>query len=235
MFNNSIAFSKSSNGIFDPTIAPLIKLWARGAIIKRVPPPEMIKDTLSLVDYKQINVEGNRVFLSKKGMCADFGGIAKGSIIDRMVEMLKNHGAENGLVNAGGDIRVFGEKEWQIGIQHPRKERDVLLTLKLKNQSIATSGDYQRFYMVGEKRYHHILDPRTGYPADKSMSATVITPKATDADALATIAFILGPEKGIEMLEQLEDTEGIIVDASGKIFTTSALKSLVEKIGDRIN
>ena len=135
------------------------------------------------------------------------------------MEVLRRAGVKNASVNAGGDIRLIGDRRgrpWRIGIQHPRDAEKVLATLSLQDTSVVTSGDYERFFIKDGVRYHHLFDPRTGYPASRCMSATVVAPNAALADALATAAFVLGPEKGLSLLERYPGVEGLLVGADGK-------------------
>ncbi|MBN1621668.1 MAG: FAD:protein FMN transferase [Endomicrobiales bacterium] len=223
LLEKAIHFSEESDGIFDPTVVPLVNLWKKSAKTKTLPTLKELNYAKKNINYKKIRIKGTGVYLPVKGMSLGLGAIAKGFIVDKMVNSIKELGIENGIVNAGGDIRAFGKREWKIGIQHPRNPAKVLFVLKIKNQSIATSGDYERFFLLNGKRYNHIIDPRTGYPADKSISATVITSKAADADALATIAFILGPKDGIAFISKIDETECVIIDPAGKVFATSGL------------
>ena len=159
------------------------------------------------------------------------GGIAKGYGIDRAMKVLQEQGIDHALVDAGGDIKVMGTrngKPWEMAVKHPREEERALAALRVSNTSVATSGDYERFFEYDGKRYHHIFDPRTGHPATGGMSATVVAPNAEFADALATALCVMGPEKGLALIEQLDRVEALMFDMDGKVNVTEVLKEQVE-------
>ena len=207
-------FSELSGGAFDITVSPLKELWRFDSPNPSVPLPGQLASALTLVGYQNIQLEAGRVRLLEPKMKLDLGGVAKGYAVDCAVEFLKKRGARSGLVDAGGDVRLWGKKpyggEWQIAIRHPRERKKLIRVGKIALSSVATSGDYERFFIKNGKRYHHILDPHTGYPASGCVSATVWTRTATDADILATAVFVLGPEKGMELVERLDDVEALI-------------------------
>jgi thiamine biosynthesis lipoprotein len=167
------------------------------------------------------------VFLEKPGMRISLGGIAKGYAVDRAVEVLRESGIQGGIVSAGGDLKAFGKREdggpWKVGVRNPRDPSKNISVIPVSNLAVATSGDYERYRVVGGRRYHHIIDPRTGYPSRGCMSVTVVTEQALEADALATAVFVLGPERGRALLEKLPDVEGILVDGDGRIVASSGL------------
>jgi thiamine biosynthesis lipoprotein len=171
---------------------------------------------LPLVDFHQIGVDENRVSLGRTGMRIDLGAIAKGYIVDRAVRFLKDRGVTAGLVEAGGDLRLFGKpphrENWRIGILHPRKPNQSLFgVLDVDSGSVTTSGDYERTFTEDGKRYHHLIDPATGYPADECISVTIIAETAMLADAWATAVFIMGPERGMALLESQAGVEGMMI------------------------
>ncbi len=197
----------------------------------KVPKEEDILRLKKLVNYRDIIiVDENRreIKLARSGTGIDLGGIAKGYAVDRACEILRAHNIEYALVNAGGDIRVLGGKPdgkpWRIGIQHPRYSDSVLDVVEVKDKVVVTSGDYERYFIVDGRRYHHILDPGNGYPASRCMSVTIVTNSALKGDALATGVFVLGPEKGMELIERLPEVEGLIVASEGNIEVSSGLK-----------
>ncbi|MBD3410285.1 MAG: FAD:protein FMN transferase, partial [Ignavibacteriales bacterium] len=152
------------------------------------------------------------------GAALNFGAVAKGYAVDRAARILDEAGIEEYLINAGGEIAMRGE--WTIGIQHPRKRDATYATLTLEDAALGTSGDYERYFIADGTRYHHLLDPRTGRPARKAQSATVIAEDATTADALATAAFVLGPELGVRLIEKIDGADALIIDADGEEHTT---------------
>jgi thiamine biosynthesis lipoprotein len=218
-----------SEGGFDVSVGPLAQLW-RTARERKIPPPlDEIERTLSLVDFRNILVDGKKgVFLGKERMAVDLGGIAKGYGVDRAYQVLKRLGYENLIVKAGGDMRVGGSKfgqPWTIGIQHPRVPERLIARIAAAEESIATSGDYERFFIHEGRRYHHILNPGSGYPAEGCQSVTVFHREGITADALSTAIFVLGPEKGYALCLKLAGVECIIVDREGKTTFTPGLKA----------
>ncbi len=202
MLKRSKAYCRKYKGIFDVTIGPLSNLWGFSEDKEIIlPEKKTIKKLTKLVNYDDMDINENdtTVFLKKKGMSIDLGGIAKGYAIDRGSAVLKNMGITNFILNAGGDIYVSGTKDketlWKVGIKHPRHSNDLIASFDLQDYAVATSGDYERFKIINGKRYHHILDPGTGYPGTLSESSTILAPTAEEADATATYVFLLGWEK----------------------------------------
>ncbi|MCL0076588.1 FAD:protein FMN transferase [Dehalococcoidia bacterium] len=229
VLERSLYFASISDGAFDPTVKPLVDLWMEKVRAwGRLPTTDELGEALALVDWGNLMVDEDkgRVRFLKEGMAITLGGIAKGYAVDRASEVLQESGIERALVDIGGDIRGFGPESWRIAIQHPRDEYEWLEVIDLKNAAVATSGDYRRFFLLGERRVHHILDPKTGQPADAVMSVTVIAGNCLDADALTTLVFVLGPEKGKELLNSLE-VAGLIVDSAGEIIMSEAWVSQV--------
>ncbi len=199
MVKRAKAYCKKYKGVFDVTIGPLSDLWGFSTDKEIVlPKDKTIKALDRLVNYKylEINETDTTVFLKKKGMSIDLGGIAKGYAIDRGSAVLKKWEITNFILNAGGDIYVSGTKDketsWKVGIKHPRKNNDLIAEFNLKDYAVATSGDYERFKIINGIRYHHILNPATGYPGRLSQSSTVLAPTAEEADATATYVFLVG-------------------------------------------
>ena len=218
-----------SEGGFDVSIGPLAQLWRMARERKRPPSPNEIEKALGLVDFRNILVDGKKgVFLRKEKMAIDLGGIAKGYAVDRAFEVLRRLGYKNLLVNAGGDLRVGGLKfgqPWSIGIQHPRIPERMIARISAAEESIATSGDYEKFFIHEGRRYHHILNPGNGYPAEGCQSVTVLHKEGITADALATAIFVLGPERGYALCKRFDGVECIIVDQEGKITFSPGLKT----------
>ena len=190
--------------------------------LNRSPTDNEIKETLKTVGYENIFIK-NKYAELKPNTKITLGGIAKGYIIDKAIEVLKNNNINHALVNAGGDMRAIGNKgkdNWQIALQNPRDKKDSITTIQLNNKAVATSGDYERYFDDNFK-FHHIVDPRTGYSATELISVTILTDKAIDADALATSVFVLGKEKGLELIENLENTEGLIITSEKEIIKSS--------------
>ncbi|MCA9001158.1 MAG: FAD:protein FMN transferase [Planctomycetes bacterium] len=224
----SLAVAEATHGAFDPTFASVGKLWDFKAIPPKLPSDAEIAEALKNVGYKrvQVDLEGHRIALPK-GTRIGLGGIAKGYGVDRAMAVLLKHGIQNGIVNAGGDLKALGTKfgePWRIAIKHPRKGVKPVAIIPLSNVCLVTSGDYERFFMVDGKRYHHILDPRSGRPAVGCISATVLAPDAAFADALATAMVVLGPTEGLKVIEAIPRVEALLVDLDGNVFRSSGLK-----------
>ncbi len=218
VIREGIYWSQQSGGAFDITIQPLVQLWDLDGEKELIPSNRTLKKTASLVNYKNIEIVDHQVKLNRVGMAINVGGLAKGYAVDRAVSLLRSK-VENGIVNAGGDLYAFGQKtpttSWNIGLQHPRKPQELLAAFALKNRAVATSGDYQRYFIKDGVRYHHIFDPQTGMPARGMTSATIITREAMEADALATAVFVMGPDKGIEWVDSMENVEAMLVLRGG--------------------
>jgi len=227
VIREAINFSEITGGAFDITCRPLINLWKKAKKEKVIPSPQEIKEALSLVGYEKILLEGDMIRFKQKGMQIDLGGIAKGYAVDRAIEALRKNGIRRALVNAGGDLYALGNgpggEKWKVGIQDPREEDKLLGIIKVKDVGVATSGDYQRYFTftIEGKRLSHIVNPKTGQTVqDVPMSVTVIAPDATTTDALATGVFVLGPQKGMELIESLPQVEGMIISEGMKRITS---------------
>ena len=230
VIQRGIHWGRLSNGAMDISIGPAILLWRFNSESPALPDPQKLINAASLIDYRDISIEGSSIGLKKLGMSLNLGAIGKGYAIDRAVDILKFSGIKSGLVNAGGDLMAFGSKKgtkpWRIGLQHPRRPEEIIASLDLTDKAMATSGDYQRYFIHDKKRYHHILKPEDGWPSDKSMSATVIADTVTDADALSTALFILGDKKGIDLINSLEGVEGMILSKIGSVSFSSGFHNL---------
>jgi thiamine biosynthesis lipoprotein len=227
-------YNELSEGAIDVTVGPLMDLWGFAEDTPRVPPPDRIRAALALVDSKDLllNERERTAFLRRAGMKLDMGAVAKGYATEKALQVLKNHGITQALLDAGGNIRVLGRNTfnapWRIGIKDPRKSDAIAAILPLEDASAVTSGDYYRFFESGGKRYHHILDPRSGYPADRHMSVTVVTKDAGLADILSTVFFVLPPEKSLEMAEKMAGVELFLISADGRIRHTPSLAGRIE-------
>jgi thiamine biosynthesis lipoprotein len=218
ILREAVEIAAASDGAFDPTILPLTQLWSfdTGG---RLPTDEEIRQALRRVDYTRLEIDPSGTVRLPEGFGLDLGGIAKGAVVDLLAGVLDERIGSDYLIDAGGDILLSGLKEgrrpWVIAIRHPRRPDGFAgkLSLGLRNGKIAvvTSGDYERYFEQDGRRYHHILDPHTGYPAAGPASVTVIAPSCALADALATAAFVLGPERGLDLLERTEGVEGLIL------------------------
>ncbi|NOY87700.1 MAG: FAD:protein FMN transferase [Deltaproteobacteria bacterium] len=224
--------ARRSSGAFDPTMGKVIRLWGFDGDNPGIPSPAELDAAMKTVGYARLKMGSGGEAASTGPVWIDLGGVAKGYAVDAAVHVLEKEGVKAGIVNAGGDLRAFGKrpgrKTWRIGIQDPDKPQGMAGVLDLVDGSVATSGDYERYFTVDGVRYHHILDPKTGRPARSGLrSTTVITSDCVLADALATAAFVLGPEKGLDLLERMPDVEGVLIAGGGRILKTSGTGSVV--------
>jgi thiamine biosynthesis lipoprotein len=225
----ALRISELTRGAFDPTVGALFNVWDFSGEDGYVPSEEEVIDLLPLVDYKKILIEENesKAGLSAAGMRLNLGGVAKGYIVGKAQEALKRVGVEWGIIKAGGDMAVFQKgngEPFTIGIQNPREAGRLLGKITIAEGAMATSGDYERFFIKDGVRYHHILDPETGYPAKRSRSVTIIADDPTGADGLSTGVFVMGAKEGMELIETLDGVEAVIVDPDGRVQVSSGLK-----------
>ncbi|MCF6192706.1 MAG: FAD:protein FMN transferase [Kangiellaceae bacterium] len=216
----SIHYSKLTNGAFDVTFSSLGYLYD---FKKKLKPTQIEIDRLtSSIDYQSIILlpETSSIKFKNKNTRIDLGGIAKGHAVDQCIKLLEAAGIKNAFVSAGGDSRVIGKKNdrlWYIGIRDPRDSKKLIVNLPLEEVSISTSGDYERFFIKNNVRYHHILDPKTGDSARDSQSVTILASNSTEADALSTSVFVLGPKKGLALINSIPDISAVIIDKHGKM------------------
>jgi len=221
--------SEQTNGAFDITFSSVGYMYDYRL---RVAPSEaQIKKALPAIDYRRITLDAAKrtIFFEREGMRIDLGGIAKGYAVDRGIEILKKHGITHGLVTAGGDSRVLGDRRgrpWIIGIRDPRRKDGVVARIPLANEAISTSGDYERYFEAGGVRYHHIINPKTGHSATGVWSATVIGPDATTTDGLSTSVFVLGPKAGLALVDKIPGVEAVIIDAEGRMLFSRGLRDI---------
>ncbi|MGN1377746.1 MAG: FAD:protein FMN transferase [Dorea sp.] len=217
LIETGIYYSELSDGAFDITISPVSMLWDFKSESPSVPSQETIEEAVSHVDYHTIVIEGNTVQLTDPQAGIDVGALAKGYIADRLKEYLQEEGVEHALINLGGNVLAMGTKtdgsDYNIGIQKPFDETGEPVTaVKIADESVVTSGIYQRYFEQDNILYHHILDPRTGYPCENNLySVSIITDSSLTADALSTTCFLLGYEKGMELINQLDDADAVFI------------------------
>jgi thiamine biosynthesis lipoprotein len=246
VLQRSVEFSKMTDGAFDVTIGPLVALFRKAKESKVAPGEEQIALARSKVGFEKLNLdsENQTVQFADKGMLLDLGGIAKGYAIDKAIEAAQRCGAIGAMVDIGGDVRCFGlppkgRDHWLIGLQDPNSAIEGMeggglrLVLKITNEAVATSGDYQQFVLIEGKRYSHIMDRRTGTSAEGLSSVTIITDNATDADALATAVSVMGAEKGLALIEKMPNTEAILITPQPKyeIIKTSGAEKHIKSAG----
>lgn len=236
VIQRSLYYSEISNGKFDISIGPIVKLWNIGTDKARVPSAEEIKAKLPLVNYRNIllDEENHKVMLKQKGMIIDLGAIAKGYAADEIIKVLEENGVKHALINLGGNIFAMGSKpdntKWRLGVQDPVKPLgEYLGVVEVENKSVVTSGVYERYLEKNGKRYHHILDTKTGYPVDNSLlSVSIIADKSIDADALSTTTFSLGLDEGMKLIESLEGVDAVFVTSDFSVYVSSGLKNNFE-------
>lgn len=209
----SLAMSNFTEGAFDITITPLVDLWN---IKERTTPPtdDEIKEAQAKVDYKKVTLKP----FSLGGATLDLGAVAKGYVADKLVEYFKNQGVEDAIIDLGGNVALIGEHT--VGIRNPKNPDEIFAVMTLKDTSAVTSGAYQRYFEYDGKRYHHIIDPRTGKSADSGIaSVTVVSPSSMYADALSTSIYILG-EDALSLCAEFNDADAIIIKEDGSVITT---------------
>lgn len=236
------ALSKQGDYLFDPGIGQLIKLWGFQAdeFKAELPAKADIQAWLaSKPSIADITINGSTISSRNRNVALDFGGYLKGVALDRAAAILRAQGINNALINIGGNIMALGSKEgkkWRVGIQHPRQSGPMATVSLNDGEAIGTSGDYQRFFEVDGKRYAHLLDPRTGYPADHTQAVTVLIPTGpragTLSDATSKPVFIAGPEHWREMARKMDVGLVLRVDRDNHIFVTEALRQRLEFIGN---
>lgn len=214
----AVEYSRQTDGAFDVTVGPVVKLWREAEETGALPPEEDIAQAGSKVGFEKLILdrENKTVRFKVDGMRLDLGGIAKGYAIDLAIEAMQKAGAIGGLVDVGGDVRCFGppsdsKESWLVGLQDPSVENQLLLVLKLRGVAVATSGGYRRFAEIDGKKYSHIINPQASSAADELVSVSIVARTATAADALATAVSVMGREKGLALVESLAQTEAILV------------------------
>ena len=223
----SLDISVLTHGAFDITYESIGQYYDFRE--RRRPDAATIQEGLERIDYRLVEVdrlEGTVRFL-EPGVRINLGGIAKGYVVERAVNLLRSRGIRHAIVTAGGDSRLLGDRRGQpfmVGIRDPRNEGEVALTMPLEDEAISTSGDYERYFEEDGTRYHHIIQPTTGEPAGGVRSATIVGPDAVLTDALSTSVFVLGVDRGLRLIATLPDYEGIVIDAEGRLFYSDGLQ-----------
>jgi thiamine biosynthesis lipoprotein len=228
-------FAIISNGAYEPTIGPLVELWnITGTSEKErdtIPSQEEIQEKMALVNYNDLELmEDNFVYLKRKGMKIDLGGIVKGYAADEMKRIFAEKGVNSAIIDLGGNVYALGEKEngnpWKIGIQDPFDVTGSYIgILNIKDKSIVTSGDYERYFKYKGEKYHHIINSKTGYPSKNEVSGiSIVSNKSIDGDALSTALFVLGVDEGSKLVNKLEDIDAIFITKQHEVFVGKKLK-----------
>jgi len=224
----ALHLAELTGGAFAPTVGALRRAWNFRE--ERVPAQQEIEALLPLLDHRLVSVRHGTVFLRRAGMELDLGGIGKEYAVDRVAACLRQQGVESAVVNLAGDLCTVGTRgdgrPWKVGVQDPRQRGKIRFALRMMGEGgIASSGDYERFFVKEGVRYHHLLDARTGYPARGVASATVLAPTAFAAGLAATASFLLGPEAGLAYLERSTGLEGAIITEAGALLATSGINA----------
>ncbi|MBS6194966.1 MAG: FAD:protein FMN transferase [Clostridiales bacterium] len=223
LIEKALEYSRLSGGAFDPTIEPVSSLWDFTSGEKTVPSSQDIQTNLKLVDYTKVRLQNDRLEFSHEGMGLDLGAIAKGYIADRMKDFLVAQGVQSATINLGGNVLCIGAKPdetpFRIGIQKPFADRsETIAVVDITDKSVVSSGIYERFFEKDGAFYHHILNPKTGYPYDNSLvSVTIISDASVDGDGLSTTCFALGLEKGMELVNSLPDVQAVFITEDGEL------------------
>ena len=235
VLNDSLFFSEKTNGLFDVTAGPLIDLWAIDPPDGHYPSQQELDAVLPLIDYHKIKFLGeNTIELEDKGMIVNLGAIAKGTIADEIKSYLLGRGVTSALINLGGNVLAVGSKpdgsSFVIGIQDPESQRgNYLLSIKINDETVVSSGDYERYFIYNGKMYHHILNPKTGFPAETNIKqVTIVTTNSQTADGLSTSVLLLGVHKGIHLIESLKGVEAILITKDHYIYFTEGLRNRYE-------
>ncbi|NNT73136.1 FAD:protein FMN transferase [Flavobacterium sp. IMCC34852] len=227
LIERSIKISKLTDGAFDISYASMDRIWKFDGSMKEMPSPEAIKKSVEKVGYENIVIDKEKqtVFLKLEGMKLGMGGIGQGYIADKIKALLLSKGCVAGLVNVSGDISTWGKQpngeQWKVGIKNPINKNKIFATFPLEDTAVETSGSYEKYVTFNGKRYSHIIDTRTGYPATGLISVSVFAKTTELADALATGVFVMGKDAGMNLVNQLPGVGCIMVDEEGKISTSN--------------
>ena len=230
LIERSCIISELTDGAFDISYASMDKIWKFDGSMKELPSQEIIKKSVRKVGYKNIilNKKKQTVFLKLEGMKIGFGAIGKGYAADKAKELLISNDVNAGIINASGDMNTWGKRpdgtSWKVAITNPMNKDKAYALLSLSDNAIVTSGNYEKYVMIKEKRYSHIINPKTGHPSSGIISVSVLAPSAELADALATSVFVMGIEVGIDRINQILDVDCIIVDDFGNIHQSKNIK-----------
>jgi thiamine biosynthesis lipoprotein len=228
LLSTAVQYSRDTQGAFDITYASVGYMYDFRN--RKRPDERSIERALDAIDYRHIILDktNQTVRFAREGVRIDLGGIGKGHAVDRGIAVLQARGITRAMVNAGGDSRIIGDRfgvPWVVGIRHPDRKQEVIARIPLEDAAFSTSGDYERYFDEDGVRYHHIIDPSTGRSASKVRSATIIGPTATRTDGLSKTAFVLGPERALEIYNQLEDIDAILVTPDGRVLYTKGLEA----------
>jgi len=234
IIKKGIEYSELSNGLFDITVGPIVKLWSIGLPEAKVPTQTEIDEKLPLIGYSdvELNDKDKTIYLKRKGMVIDLGGIAKGYTADVISDILTEEGVKSAIIDLGGNIFAHGKKvngdDWRIGIQDPYSDRGGKVgVITVSNKSVVTSGIYERYIEKDGVKYHHILSPLTGYPYENEIAGiTIVSDKSVDGDALSTSVFAMGVEEGMNFVNSIGGIDAIFITKDNKVYITDGLKDI---------
>lgn len=232
LLQESVRYSELTDGMFDVTIAPLTQVWHVNDNDGEIPSQNEIEEAKSHVNYQLLEIDGNRVRLQDTKAQIDLGGIAKGFIADKLEELMLSHGIKSAMIDLGGNIKVIGSKKngnaWNVGIQKPFADRNTVIgSVKVKDKTVVSSGIYERYFEYDGKIYHHIIDKTTGAPSESDLEAvTIIGDSSTMADALSTSCVLLGSEKGMELIENIDGIEAVFIKRDGSVIESKGAEML---------
>lgn len=238
VIKEAVKYSELSEGAFDPTIRPIMELWDIETDKPRIPSDNEIQSRLKLVNYKDIILNEGTIKLRNEGQNIDLGGIGKGYAADEVKSILIKNNIKSGLINLGGNIFALGKKpdktQWQVGIQNPFSKRgESVGFISIKNKSVVTSGNYERYFISNGKKFHHIIDPRTGYPSEsRIVSSTIVSDYSIDGDGLSTGVYIMGLDKSIKLIESIKGIDAIFITENKEIYLTSGIKNKFKLIDE---
>jgi len=231
LIQRAVKISNLTNGAFDITFNSIDPIWIfDGRTMNAPPDSSVILSSVEKINYKNIllDKEHTSVFLKESGMKLGFGAIGKGYAANRGKMIMKCMGIESGMVNAGGDLIAWGNQEngeaWQIGIADPSAEKEFVAWLSISDMSVVTSGNYEKYVIIDDKKFGHIINPKTGWPVSGIQSVTLVSPDCELSDALATSVFVLGVKNGLDLVNKLKNVECLIIDDENKIWTSDKLK-----------
>lgn len=233
LIQEGLQYGRDSDGIFDIAIEPVSSLWDFKSEKPKVPEKSQIQEALSYVDVENVTLDGSQLVFGMPGVGLDLGGIAKGYIADQLKTYLVEQGVTSGLINLGGNVLCIGEKNgsepFSVGIQQPFADRnDTIAAIAVKDQSVVSSGIYERYFEQDGRLYHHILDPQTGYPRENDLAAvTIVSDRSVDGDGLSTTSFGLGVERGIEFINSLPGVTAVFVTKDGKMHYADGFSDLL--------
>ncbi len=237
LIRSSLDYYHNSQGLFHPALGALVREWGfhEGELTGQFPSAARLEDFVGrLAQLDGVSIEGN-LLRGGEGLQFDFGGFAKGYAIDLLLRQLRSQGVENAVLNVGGDLRAIGQRgtrPWNIGIRHPRTQGVVASVSIERDESVFTSGDYERFFIHRGQRYHHILDPRTGWPARGFISVTVIQQQAKTADAAATALFVAGPAQWRQVAGRMGIDQALLIEENGSIHVTERMRRRIKLYSD---